>query len=178
MKSRSAIRQAHRISLFHSIFEHEELFPTLVSTLHSTWNPMWPRVCFRDQCWVHYFFYYIFTISQRLWTVLGHLSDYLQMMLFSIGLFLVNLTVKVFRPSYAEWLIELNLGNCGSMLANAHQLHALLKCKTPTGLNPHLLKILCPCMSFLSFKDHVSQTIRKANATWLSERHTSVCVYQ
>ena len=33
MKSMKAIRQARRISLFHSVLEHEELFPTLISTL-------------------------------------------------------------------------------------------------------------------------------------------------
>ena len=33
MKSMKAIRQAHRISLFHSVLEHEELFLTLISTL-------------------------------------------------------------------------------------------------------------------------------------------------
>ena len=65
--------------------------------------------------------------------------------------------VKVFRPSYAEWLIELKLGNCSSMLANAHQLPcSLLNSKTSAGLNPHLLKTLfclsgCACMSFIGF---------------------------
>ena len=33
MKSMKAIRQARRISLFHSVLEHEELFPTLISSL-------------------------------------------------------------------------------------------------------------------------------------------------
>ena len=33
MKSMKAIRQARGISLFHSVLEHEELFPTLISTL-------------------------------------------------------------------------------------------------------------------------------------------------
>ena len=33
IKSMKAIRQARRISLFHSVLEHGELFPTLISTL-------------------------------------------------------------------------------------------------------------------------------------------------
>ena len=35
MMSKSAIRQACRISLFYSIFEHEELFSNLASTLNT-----------------------------------------------------------------------------------------------------------------------------------------------
>ena len=137
---------------------------------------MWPRVCVRGQCWVFYSFYYKLTTSQRLSTVLGHLSDYLQMMLFSKSLSLVNLTVKVFRPSYAKWLIGLKLGNPGSMLVHAHQLPcSLLNCKTSTGLNPHLLKTLTPLL-FIWVCMYVIHCFLRTMSLRLLEKHMSLYI--